>query len=406
MMLAPLTPRTALALLSPSARVLVAAAMPDGGASVVEHLPWSDVHWPTLVSLTSFERAEAHVFRLLRAAPVGSVPDDVHHAMQGIFRVAAFRSAELSEAAGAAVDALAEAGVSALWLKGAALAMQSTDDFMLRSMGDLDLLVRPEQHVAAREALRLVGWRESGSESSYAGHHHDAPLLWRGGIRLELHRSLFPPRHPFADVPSATWVARGVEVVWGERRVRVLPVVWHLVHASVHWAWNHEGEVGSWQYLHDAHRLSSAARAAGVEWREVVAAARSIGAGLPVGWGLWTASRLADLAIDESAISELRGRNGWLTGMTEREWVLRAFHSPAASPSVAWSRYWWRQAMHGLGDAVSGWPWVLGRAGSVDAGLVDAGEVAGAAGALAGGDGGATRSFRRWRRHLGRVLGG
>ncbi|MDZ7632667.1 MAG: hypothetical protein U5K74_15315 [Gemmatimonadaceae bacterium] len=99
-MLAPLTPVTASALLSPSARVLVAAAAPDSGVGRAHVLPWSDVHWPTLLSLTSYERAEAQVFRLLRAAPDGAVPEDVHRAMQGMFRVAVFRSAELAEAAG------------------------------------------------------------------------------------------------------------------------------------------------------------------------------------------------------------------------------------------------------------------------------------------------------------------
>lgn len=190
-MLARLTTQSARALLSPSARVLVAAADPDGGVSRVRDLPWSDVHWPTLLALTSFERAAAQVFRLLRAAPVGAVPDDVTKAMQGIFRVAVFRSDELSAAAVAACDALRAAGVDALWLKGAALAMQSAEEFAVRSMGDLDVLVAPDQHAEARRALMAAGWADGVPDQSYEAHHHDAPLFWRAGIRLELHDGLF-----------------------------------------------------------------------------------------------------------------------------------------------------------------------------------------------------------------------
>ena len=144
--------------------------------------------------------------------------------------------------------------------------------------------------------------------------------------------------------------------------MRVLPAPWHMVHASVHWAWSHEGEVGSWQYLHDVHRLSAGWRGEDQNWTTVVRNAESIGAGGPVGWALWAAALLVDLDVAESAIDRLRVRRGLLSGLVEREWVLRAFHSPAASPSVAWSRFWWRRAMGGLGDAAMAWPWALGRA--------------------------------------------
>ena len=135
-------------------------ALPSSGVHLASQLPWSDVHWPTLVSLTSFERAESQIFRLLRAAPVGAVPEDVQRAVQGIYRVSVFRAAELAAAAGAAADALRAAGVDVLWLKGAALSMQSSDDFALRSMGDLDMLVDASQQPAARQALRDAGWTD------------------------------------------------------------------------------------------------------------------------------------------------------------------------------------------------------------------------------------------------------
>lgn len=392
-MLEPLTPRSAQSLLSPSARVLAAAAAPDAGVSRAAMLPWSDVHWPTLISLTSFERAEAQVFRLLRAAPVGAVPEDVHHAMQGLCRVAVFRGVELAEAAARAADALDSAGVEVLWLKGAALAMQSAEDFGLRSMGDLDLLVAPERHAAARTALVAAGWRDGGADVSYVGHHHDVPLTWRGGIRLELHTGLFPPGHPFLAEPASAWLARSVAVRWGEREVRVLPRSWHLVHASVHWAWNHEGEVGSWQYLHDVQWLRAGSDMA--NWTDVTSATKVLGAEIPVGWALWAASRLSDLQVPDAVVATLRSR-GWFAGLAEREWVLRSFYSPAASPSITWSRYWWRRAMRGLGDDTAAWPWVLGRAGVASSSEVLVAER---------GRSVATRA-QWWRRHLARVLRG
>ncbi len=396
-MLAPLTSADALALLLPSARVLVASALADGGVQLAARLPWNDVHWPTLLSLASFERAEAQLFRLLQRAPQGAVPDDALQAMQRACRVAVFRAAELADAAAAAVDALEARGVDALWLKGAALAMQHPAGFSVRGMGDLDLLVDPAQLQAARAALRGAGWSDGAAPETYASHHHDAPMHWRGGLRLELHSALFPPGHPFAPEPASVWLGRARRVNWGVRTVRVLPENWHVVHASIHWAWSHEGEIGSWQYLHDIQRLSSAWRPGGADWEAVLRHALLLGASRPVGWALWTAARLTAIPIDDATLERLRAGPERGRGLTEREWIVRAFYSPASSPSVSWSRFWWRRAMAGLGSAQGAWPWALGH-GAVE--LLPAEEPAGPpSGPLA------RWKLARWRRHLLRVLG-
>jgi hypothetical protein len=63
-------------------------------------------------------------------------------------RVARFRAAALSDAVAEAVDVLEASAVPVLWLKGAALAMQRTEGFSVRGMGDADLLVAPAELVA------------------------------------------------------------------------------------------------------------------------------------------------------------------------------------------------------------------------------------------------------------------
>lgn len=396
-MLPLLTPERARALLSPSVRVLVASADDECGVAHAHVLPWHDVHWPTLVSLTSFERAEAQVFRLLSAAPEREVPDDVVKSLQSLSRVAAFRAAEFADAAGAAADAFRDAGLTALWLKGAALAMQSAEGFALRGMGDLDVLVTTAELAIARASLKSVGWRDGVPGESYAGHHHDAPLFWRGGIRLELHTALFPPGNPFPAEAAETWIGRGRVQAWSNRQVLVLPLPWHLVHASVHWAWNHEGAVGTWQFLHDIRRLTAGLLPGSDVWDQVESHARTIDAALPTGWALWAYSILGySSSVDRVLVSSLRGADRRLLGFVEREWILRAFFSPAASPSVRWSRYWWRRAMGGLGDAGEKWPWTAGRAplSEVEQSIPEGRPTR------------AVEAAAKWRRHLSRVLRG
>ncbi len=401
-MLDPLTPTRARTLLSPSPRVMVAAAATDCGESQAATLPWSDVHWPTLLQLSAHERADTQLHRLLRSAPAGGVPEDALAASLARSRVASFRAAELADAAALTCDALAEAGVEVLWLKGAAMAMQSPVGFGVRAMGDLDVLVEPARAPIARAALLAAGWRDGPRAPGYEAHHHAVPMVWRAGLRLELHTGVIPEPNPFARHSTTLWMSRGVPRRWEEREVRVLPPEWHVVHASVHWSWNHEGAVGSWQYLRDMHELASRIPS----WGVVAEVAEELGAVRPVGWGLWSAATLADVPIDRQLIADLRGapRSG-VSGLTEREWVLRAFQSHAASPSVRWSRYWWRRAMGGLGDAGGRWPWVAGRDGSVPGPL----DLERAPDADSEGDARVSRPglltrAASWQRHLARVL--
>jgi Uncharacterised nucleotidyltransferase len=390
-MFRPLTTDAALAMLAPSARVLAAVARADGGIPLIGELPWSEVHWPALLSLAAYERAETQLYRALRVAPAGVVPSDVLHTLSGIVRVCAFRSAAHGDGAALVCDVLEHAGIPVLWLKGAALAMQHPKGFGVRAMGDLDLLVLPADLPRARRALSDAGWADAGGAADYGGHHHAAPMVRPDGTRAELHTAVFPPSHPFVEDGAEVWFRRSVEVRWGERVVRVLPCAWHIVHATVHWAWSHEGEVGSWQYFHDMHRLADQA-----DWPAIEAAASDIGAAVPVGWGLWAAEVLGVASADSTVIGRMRGGMRRWDGIAERQWMLRAFRSPAASPSVRWSRFWWTRAMRGLGSTAGQWPWL---AEPVAGGGASNGErVAPRAIKVAG------MAAARWRRHLVQVL--
>lgn len=353
-------------------------------------LPWSDVHWPTLVAQASWERAASPLSRLLRAVPAGGVPADALQAVHNLSRVAEFRAGELAQAAAESVDALERAGLAPLWLKGAALAMQSPRGFGIRAMGDLDLLVGTAELDAARAALLTGGWQQGAVTGGYDRHHHLAPLVRRADLRLELHDAVLPPGHPFSGAGAERWMAAAVRADWQGREVRVLAPAWHVTHAALHWAWSHEGSVGTWQFLHDMHRFA----ASDLDWDEVAAVARLVGGAPVVGMALWSAVHLGGVAVPKSVIGALRGRPRASDGIAERTWVLRALHSPMPSPSVRWSRFWWRQAVRGIGDATRSWPWTVGRAAV----------AAPAVGAAPMGSGRAR--LARWGRHLGRVLGG
>ncbi len=86
-------------------------------------------------------------------------------------------------------------------LKGAALALTVYPSFAARPMGDVDILVHPEEAQRAWQCLVDAGWTAelSGGEKFYEGHHHLVALKDPNGLQLvlEVHRAMLPMAGPF-----------------------------------------------------------------------------------------------------------------------------------------------------------------------------------------------------------------
>jgi hypothetical protein len=108
------------------------------------------------------------------------------------------------------LDAFREEGVEVIVLKGAALAETVYDDIGLRSMNDIDLLVREQDLDRAEELMAELGyfsyegWR---SKDWYRrNHHHLAPFINQdNGIKIEIHRDIILPGKPFYVDIRKSW---------------------------------------------------------------------------------------------------------------------------------------------------------------------------------------------------------
>jgi hypothetical protein len=254
----------------------------------------------------------------------------------------------------------ARTSIPIVWLKGAALAWQHPAGFGVRGMGDLDVLVPSEAALELHAALRAAGWRGDAADASYAQHHHLPPLSHGDDVRVELHTGLLMPGHPFRSADGRDWLARAGEVTTPEGTVRVLPPVWHLVYAALHWAWASEAMIGSWQWLHDAEWLGSLI--GGAEgWQGVKAAAADLGSESVVGWALWFAAAHGVGGIPTDVINALRARRVVGDAVLEREWVARAWVGGGAVRSVRWTRLLWRRSLGAVARDPRRLPWALGR---------------------------------------------
>jgi hypothetical protein len=146
------------------------------------------------------------------------------------------RTTMLAEELVSVASALREAGVEAMPVKGVVLGELVYGDLSLRTAVDLDVLVRPEDLLAARASLAALGFRQRAEHSFKALHHgfHD-PAHFRpvGGetVRLELHRGLWAPQQfqPYGELWSRSAGAelRGTPV-------RILSPEDMLLHQAIH----------------------------------------------------------------------------------------------------------------------------------------------------------------------------
>lgn len=143
-------------------------------------------------------------------------------------------------------ELLDAAGVDALVFKGQALAVQTTGRADARGPGDVDLLVAPDQLVAAHRALTGAGWRlrdgvrvEPGTWSWRHVSRWGNALTYRGeGADVDLHWRLeiTPDAHP----PFRELLARAEPVVIGDAKVPTLGRYDALRHLAAHregWVW-------------------------------------------------------------------------------------------------------------------------------------------------------------------------
>jgi hypothetical protein len=121
---------------------------------------------------------------------------------------AAMANMKMVEQLAAPLAALRAAGIDVMLLKGVCLAQEVYPTIALRSMSDIDLLVRGADVERARAVLLADGYQESSDEpieEQRKRHHHLAPLGGPGRRVIELHWALEPPESTFRVDLDAIW---------------------------------------------------------------------------------------------------------------------------------------------------------------------------------------------------------
>ncbi len=156
-----------------------------------------------------------------------------------------------------ALDALGNAGIPVILLKGIAYAGTIYPDPAERPMSDIDLLVRSSDMSTAEQALARLGYWRAGSAAQSSVTRHAITLKRRDGS-IDLHRHILHAGRSRMDM-GAIWREAVASPVPGARRPS--PLHEYLLHAAH--IGRHEGMVPLVNYT-DAARLGAALSPAAV----------------------------------------------------------------------------------------------------------------------------------------------
>ena len=338
------------AALSPEAElILLAAAGPEADARI-RAATRRVTRWDHLIRSSLEEGAQPVLARRLLALCAELVPPEHAAALRRLRDTLEMRAGYVERRLADAVAALADAGISVLLLKGAALARTVYPAFRDRPMSDLDLLVRPGDAPRARSVLLGAGWAPqfAGScDELYGAMHHLPPLadtrIPAMRVRLELHTHLLPPiSDPFALHPDELWAAavpaRGLP---GEARV---PSLHHrLLHCCIHFAWSHALEKAAWRTFRDAGVICSTGE---VRWGEFVEMAVRSRAGSCCYWTLRLARAHGLADVPDSVLRALRPPGARpVLELLARHYLREATGTDRLCPSLRIRRRIWEAAI-------------------------------------------------------------
>jgi hypothetical protein len=160
----------------------------------VEMLDEAD--WERLNALAQRHGVAPMLYATLKKRAI-TPPPAIADQLRQIYLASASRNLHLFQELGKILRALQSANIAVIPLKGACLAQAIYGNIALRPMGDVDLLVKPDEMARALDVLRALGYASVHSfdpviEQTIS--QHMPPMYKAGGLHVEMHWTIVSPR--------------------------------------------------------------------------------------------------------------------------------------------------------------------------------------------------------------------
>jgi len=253
----------------------VRVALGTADATRLEDVLDRDIDW----SFCTDEAVRHGVVSLLCDAleqvdTAGTVPDDRREWLEEHRQTTIRRNIRLTGELVQLLDRFDDAAVDVLPFKGPMMAVKAYDDLTARTFVDLDLLVRPDAFLDAKQVLRAAGYREQSAQTPTHAkvnrkYGKDA-IFSDDGLTVELHQRLLPYRFG-RGVRIDRLFERATSVDVAGTTVPTAPPAETLVMAAVH------GTKHRWSRLEWLCGIAGLLDRAAIDWERVTAEAAAVG---------------------------------------------------------------------------------------------------------------------------------
>jgi hypothetical protein len=207
--------------------------------------------------------------RLKTVVPAPELPPSAMDALREPAVRSAAQSLQIRGELSQMLAALRRQRIAVIVLKGAHLGQVVYESFALRTMCDLDVMVRHGELERAAGVLSELGYAPqyyNVEQVDYARHHHIRPMARPGGVRVETHWSIAEPSAPFDIDVAAIWQrARPAQIAGVD--ALVLSPEDLLLHLCLHASFSHQFRVGL-RACWDIHEVVRHHRDA-IDWDEL-----------------------------------------------------------------------------------------------------------------------------------------
>ena len=203
--------------------------------------------WPQILRVAGENGVTALLYhRLKTIVPAPPVPAPALDRLRDAAVRSAAQGLEIGRELAQVLQAFRRHGIAAIVLKGGHLGHVVYKSFAIRTMCDLDIMVRRGDLARATDVLTGLGYEPQYfgvEEVDYAGHHHLRPMARPGGIRVEIHWSIIRPLSPFEIDLEGIWERAQPATIVGVETLVLSPEDL-ILHLCLHTSFAHEFRVG------------------------------------------------------------------------------------------------------------------------------------------------------------------
>jgi hypothetical protein len=204
----------------------------------IKYLLAGRLDWNLLMQKAVWHRIPLLVSHHLRSPALSMfVPEVIWERLDSLYYQGLARNMVLQSELARFISACNNHNIPVIVLKGAALLESIYRDISLRSMNDLDILVRPEHlDLAETIALRLgytyVASHDTREQTRKSGRHLDNLILREKGVWLEIHQHIVNTDDPYRFDLSGFWTRAEPVTIAGARTLTLAPADL-LIHLSI-----------------------------------------------------------------------------------------------------------------------------------------------------------------------------